>query len=442
VPPPQHVVVLGGGSTGTAFAAALRRLDERVRITLVERELVGGECSYWACMPSKALLRPLEAVAAARLVPGAAEAVTGEADLERVFWHRDQVVEDWDDSRQADFLAERDIVLARGTGRVIEPGLVRVYDEELPYDKLVVATGSVAAVPPIEGLAETDYWTSRQATEAREIPESLTVIGAGPVGCELAQFFRRAGARVVLADVADRLLPRGDPGAGELLREALEDEGVELRLGVKIERVARGFRVELAGEPGLRTDRLLVATGRRANTQGFGLEHLGLEISQRGIEVDDRLRAAQNVWACGDVTGIAMFTHVGKYHGRVAAADVAGRRVHVDHSAIPAVTFTDPQVASVGQTSGDALATGEWRVDRLSRSSIYERPKRPGLLKLFAKGGLIVGAVAVGPEAGEWLGQLTLAVKTRLSVDVLRDTIQPYPTFSEAIVLAARELPD
>jgi pyruvate/2-oxoglutarate dehydrogenase complex dihydrolipoamide dehydrogenase (E3) component len=406
---------------------------------VVERELLGGECSYWACMPSKALLRPFEAVIAARLVPGASEAVTGDADLDRVFWHRDQAVSGWDDSREEEFLAKRDIELVRGTGRVVEPGLMRVYDEELAYDKLVIATGSVPVIPPIEGLADTDYWTSRQATETREVPDSITVIGAGPVGCELAQFFRRAGTRVVVVDVADRLLPGHDPAAGELLRDALEDEGVEFRLGTKID---PGFRIHLAGERGIRTERLLVASGRRANTQGFGFEHLGLRISERGVEVDERLRAADGVWACGDVTGIAMFTHLGKYHGRITAADIAGKRVKSDHSAIPAVTFTDPQVASVGETSGEGVVSGEARVERLARASTYERPPRPGLLKLFAQGGVIVGAVAVGPEAGEWLGQLTLAVRTRAPVDVLRDTIQPYPTFSEAIFFAARALPD
>jgi pyruvate/2-oxoglutarate dehydrogenase complex dihydrolipoamide dehydrogenase (E3) component len=420
----------------------LRRLDKRIRITVVERELLGGECSYWACMPSKALLRPLEAVVAARLVPGAAEAVAGDPDLERVFWHRDQAVSGWDDSRQEEFLAERGIDLMRGTGRVVEPGLMRIYDEELQYEKLVIATGSVPEIPPIDGVADTDYWTSRQATETREIPRSIAVIGAGPVGCELAQFFQRAGARVVVVDAADHALSRDDQTAGELLQDALEHEGVEFRLGAQIERVEPGFRIHLAGEPGVRTDRLLIATGRRPNTHGFGFEHLGLEISERGVEVDERLRAADGVWACGDVTGIAMFTHVGKYQGRVVAAVIAGKRARADYSAIPSVTFTDPQVASVGQTSGDGVVSAESRVERLSRASTYERPPRPGLLKLFAKSGVLVGAVAVGPEAGEWLGQLTLAVKTRVPVETLRDTIQPYPTFSEAIFFAARRLAD
>jgi pyruvate/2-oxoglutarate dehydrogenase complex dihydrolipoamide dehydrogenase (E3) component len=436
----ERVVVLGGGSTGTACAAALRRLDKRVRITVVERELLGGECSYWACMPSKALLRPFEAVVATRLVPGASEAVTGDVDLERVFWHRDQAVSGWDDSRLVTFLAERDIDLVRGTGKVVEPGRMQVDEQALEYDSLVIATGSVPVIPPIEGLADTDYWTSRQATETRHIPDSITVIGAGPVGCELAQFFRRAGARVVVVDVADRLLPSEDPAASELLQAALEDEGVEFRLGATIERVQPGFRIHLAGQAGVRTKRLLVATGRRANTEGFGFEQLGLEISKQGIVVDERLRAADGVWACGDVTGIAMFTHLGKYQGRVAAADIAGKRVSADHSAIPAVTFTDPQVASVGETEGDGLAAAEAQIERLSRAATYERPPRPGLLKLLARNGAIVGAVAVGPEAGEWLGQLTLAVKMRVPVDVLRDTIQPYPTFSEAIFFAARAL--
>jgi pyruvate/2-oxoglutarate dehydrogenase complex dihydrolipoamide dehydrogenase (E3) component len=436
------VVVLGGGSTGTACAAALRRLDRQVRITVVERELLGGECSYWACMPSKALLRPLEAIAAARLAPGAAEAVTGAADLERLFWHRDQAVSGWDDSRLVEFLAERNIELVRGTGHVVEPRRMRVYEQELEYDKLVIATGSVPVIPPIEGLDGTDYWTSRQATETREIPASIAIIGAGPVGCELAQFFRRAGARVVVVDVADRLLPSEDPDAAGILRDALEREGVEFRLGAEIERVQAGFRIHLAGQRGIRTERLLVATGRRANTQGFGFEHLELDVSERGIEVDERLRAGDGVWACGDVTGLAMFTHLGKYQGRVAAADIAGKRVKADHSAIPAVTFTDPQVAWVGETSGDGVVSGEAHVERLSRAFTYERPARPGLLKLFARGGVIVGAAAVGPEAGEWLGQLTLAVRTRVPVDVLRETIQPYPTFSEAIFFAARALPD
>jgi pyruvate/2-oxoglutarate dehydrogenase complex dihydrolipoamide dehydrogenase (E3) component len=434
------VVVLGGGSTGEAFAAALRRYDEEVPITLVERELVGGECTYWACMPSKTLLRSPEVVAAARRAPGAAEAVTGPLEPQRIFWWRDQVVENLDDSGHEQWLDERRIELVRGTGRVVEPGVVEADGRRVEYEKLVIATGSVPSVPPIEGLNEVEFWTSREATGAREVPESLLVLGAGAVGCELAQFFRRLGSRVVVLDVAERLLPRDDAEAAALLREQFEAEGIGLRLGVRIERVAPGVRLELADGERLEAQHVLVATGRKAAVDGFGFEQLGLEISVRGIEVDERLRAAENVWAIGDVTGVAMFTHVGKYQGRVAAADVAGRGARADYRAIPAVAFTDPQVASAGRTAGEGLVESRWALP--ARASTYERPRRPGFVKLFADPAreVLVGAVAVGPEAGEWLQQLTLAIRAEVPVDVLRDTIQPYPTFSESVFFAARDL--
>jgi pyruvate/2-oxoglutarate dehydrogenase complex dihydrolipoamide dehydrogenase (E3) component len=255
------------------------------------------------------------------------------------------------------------------------------------------------------------------------------------------------GSRVALVDVADRVLPRDDPEAGAILQDALRAEGIELYLGVTIEGLdQRGcessFRLLLEGEEVVDADKLLVATGRKANVEGFGFERLGLTIGKAGIEVDERLRAAENVWAIGDVNGIAMFTHVGKYQARVAAADAAGLEARADHSAVPAVTFTDPQVASVGRTSGEGLVTSSWKVNATPRASTYERPRRRGLLKVFAdpERRVLVGAVAVGPEAGEWLGQLTLAVKAEVPVDVLRETIQPYPTFSEAVFFAVRDL--
>ena len=248
----MSVVVLGAGSTGEAFVAALRRLDADVPIAIVERKLVGGECSYYACMPTKALLRPGEALAAARNVPGAAEAATGSLDTERVFWHRDQVTSGWDDSGQVSFLTELDVELIRGEGRVVEPGLVRIDDRDLPYEKLVIATGSVAAIPSIPGLAESACWTNRDVTTTREIPESIVVLGAGPVGCEFAQFFRRL-VWVALVDIADHVLPRDDPEVAGILQEALAGEDIALHLGVKIERVdERGsessFRLTLEGD--------------------------------------------------------------------------------------------------------------------------------------------------------------------------------------------------
>jgi len=440
--PGSPVVVLGGGSSGESCVSALRGLEPDTAITVVERELVGGECSYFACMPSKALLRPGEAVAAARRVPGAAEAVTGRLDVARALWHRDQVTGGLDDSSQVEWLEALGARLVRGRGVVAEPGLVQVGETELRYGRLVIATGSLPAIPPIPGIEEVDAWTNREATTSDAVPDSLVVLGAGPVGCELAQAYSRLGARVAIVDVADRLLPRDDREAGAILAERFAEEGIATHLGTGVARVEPGVTVTLEGGGTVSGSRLLVATGRRAAVDGFGFERLGVAVSRRGIEVDERMRAADGVWAIGDVTGIAMFTHVGKYHGRVAAADMAGLPSRADHRAVPAVTFTDPQVASVGRTSGDDLAVGVRR-SPVARLSTYERPRGAGVLKLFAdpQRGVLVGAVAVGPEAGEWLGQLTLAVRAEVPVAVLRDTIQAYPTFSEAIQFAARDIP-
>lgn len=431
------VVVLGGGSTGEAFCAALRRRDADVSITLVERELLGGECTYWACMPSKTLLRAPELVAASTRTPGV---TAGSLDPERIFWWRDQVVENLDDEGHADWVAGLNVDLVRGTGRVARPGVVEVDGREIEFEKLVVATGSSPTLPPLEGFEEIDYWTNREATTAREIPGSLVVIGAGPVGCELAQFFARVGSQVTLLDIVDRVLPRDDPDAAEIIAEQLGEDGIELRLGAPAERVEPGVRLRFGDGSTVEAERLLIAAGRTANARDLGLDQLGVEISKQGVEVDERLRAAENVWAIGDVTGIAMFTHVGKYQARVAAADIVGEDVRADYRAIPAVTFTDPQVASVGTTQGDGLVSSRWRLP--ARASTYERPKRNGFLKLFAdpERRVVVGGVAVGPEAGEWLQQVTLAIRADVPVDVLRDTIQPYPTFSEAVHFAAREL--
>jgi pyruvate/2-oxoglutarate dehydrogenase complex dihydrolipoamide dehydrogenase (E3) component len=440
----KRVVVLGAGVTGEAFVATLHRHEPDTEITVVEPELVGGECSYWACIPSKTLLRPLEALARARLAPGAAEAVSA-IDAARVFWWRDQVAGK-DDASQVEWLGKHGATLVRGAGAVAEPGLVEVDGTKLPYDALLVATGSVPATPPVEGLGDVAHWGSREATSASAVPESLAVVGGGAVGCELAQLYARLGSRVTLVQNGGHLLPRLDPEATDILAEAFTEEGIELRFGARAERVSGGrdapYRLELEGQEPVEAERLLVATGRRPNVEGLGLEHLDVTVEKQGILVDDRCCAGDAVWAAGDVTGKALFTHVGKYQGRVAAANVAGRDARADYRAIPSAIFTDPQVAAAGDTSGEGVVTSTWRIESVSRAGTYQRPKQPGLLKLYAdpERRVLVGATAVGPEAGEWIGQLTLAIRAEVSVDVLRDTIQPFPTFSEAVHFAAREL--
>jgi pyruvate/2-oxoglutarate dehydrogenase complex dihydrolipoamide dehydrogenase (E3) component len=438
------VVVLGAGSSGEHFVGALRRLDPDVEIVVVEHGLAGGECSYYACLPTKTLLRPVEALAAARLAPGAAEAVAGEIDVSRVLWWRDQVTDGRDDSWHAGWLADQGAELVRGEARVVRPGVVAVGEREIEYENLVIATGSSSAVPPVDGLPNVEFWTNREAVWTDRIPASLIVLGGGAVGVELGQFFHRMGADVTIVEHHDCILARLDRDAGTLLRERFEQDGIRVLVNANSERVEEtgsGLRISLASGETLEAERLLVATGRRPNVDGLGLDQLDIEITKRGITVDDRLRAGTGVWALGDAAGVGLLTHLGKYQARVAAANIAGLDVAADYRAIPAAVFTDPQVATVGVMDGDGLVTARYDITG-GRLSTYERPRRPGFVKLAADPvrRVLVGAVAVGPEAGEWLGQLTLAVRAEVPIDVLRDTIQPYPTFSEAIFGALLEL--
>jgi dihydrolipoamide dehydrogenase len=448
MPEKLDVVVIGAGPAGEH--AIGRMLKAGLKVALVERELIGGECSAWACIPTKTLLRPPEARDEARKVWGVSEPTF---DWPKIRDYRNYMTRNWKDDKQVEGYREKGVHVVKAAGKIAGPGRVEAGGEVLETERILISTGSYPVIPPIEGLEEAGYWTNRQATEFQEPPKSVVIAGGGPVGVELAQIFRGLGAEATVIEGSDHLLGRETPRVGELVKKLLEDDGIGVRVGKHVASVRRDGEervVTLDDGEELRGQEFIVAVGRKPRAGELGLDTLGVELGEHGeAPVDERCRVkgAENVWAIGDATGVALFTHVGKYQARIAVADMLGMPAKADYRAIPRVVFTHPEVGAVGLTEQQAreqgidVAVGEIQLaDNISRPSTFEEDPGGTLGVVIDRGrNVLIGAWAVAPLASEWIHQAVLAVRAEVPVETLLDTIAQFPSYTEGYLFALED---
>lgn len=450
------VVVLGGGSAGEWVATTVARGGKSV--ALVEERLVGGECPYFACMPSKAMLYAAEVrhlIGTAHTAGAVSRPLAlddGRAAYRAAAARRHEVAERLDDSHKVRELEGLGGAVYRGRGRVRRPGLLEVSGREIGWTDLVISIGTVFNIPEIEGLDRAPTWTSEEVYTTSELPGSVVVLGGGAVGCEIAQVLARFGARVTIVQKAPRLIPAEEPSVAGALADAFRQEGIDVRLNeraVRAEPTQDGARLFLEDGTHLTAERVVIAAGQSPRLEGLGLDTLGIRPGRGGfLEVDDRcrMRGQEHVWAAGDITGIARYTHTANYHGRIISANLLGREARADYRAIPRGVYTDPAVASVGLSSDKAREHGYDAVSAPMEVRHTARASATGLkagrLVLVADRNRqrLLGAAAIGPHAGEWIGEAALAIRAEIPIDVLTDVVHPFPTFSETYEPPLREL--
>jgi pyruvate/2-oxoglutarate dehydrogenase complex dihydrolipoamide dehydrogenase (E3) component len=447
-------VVIGMGPGGEEVAGKLA--EAGLEVVGIEKQLLGGECPYWGCVPSKMMLRAAGLLAEARRIPGMAGSAEVHPDYAPVAERIRDATDDWNDQVAVDRFTRKGGHFVRGEGRIAAPGQVAVGDDLYETSQaIVVATGTVPSIPPIDGLDSVPYWTNRDAIESPDVPRSLVVLGGGAIGVELAQVFARFGSEVTIVDATARILSMEEPESSEIVAEALRADGIAIRAGASATSVAARsadstIAVGLADGTEVAGERLLVATGRRARLAGLGLANVGVDERQRFVPVDERMRVSEGVWAVGDLTGKGLFTHMAMYQAGIAARDILGHEDGgwtAEYAAVPRVTFTDPEVGSVGLTEAQAREAGlDVRVGRAdvpsSARGWIHKTGNSGVIKLIEdhSAGVLVGATSVGPVGGEVLGLLALAVHARVPTGRLRSMIYAYPTFHRAIEAALDDL--